>query len=490
LGTDKSGIDAMTADEFVKIVRKGADKLRVDDVVFNTGSEEFHGKGLMRIGRKRIDVELTINKGEIVPELKTGIYTKRDYWKLTGVIEDQLQFQCDYVGPSGWSSKSWPDEITKCTFNLHPIELIPSGWDAMPRQERNRQMRELQASDLAASGKPEQAKGDERTDDFYFCATLFEFPLLASSWGKEVKFEIDNYEITFQKEKENSDLHVSLCSKSKHHSLGERDDWNKFNAFMKALAFMHGMNAWPYRVVYWRGGQKITDRITAAYKLSKTSHAPFTERLSFNAKTSSLKWDFQDPIKKAMAFFEMDSTLSKEVSEILFLFREADEGVHSEITTIALCSLFENLVRLIFRELNLKEKFATSSDLKLFEEAKSEIADQINPQIAVKGEGYRRLHNIVRSAQYFHIEQVFKAVVNHFGLRWQDDMEIIFDTWKKARNPIVHEKTRSNASEDEIKKSTINESRIAGAINMLLLKLIGYSGWMRSSTFEDKYREI
>jgi hypothetical protein len=37
----------MTADEFVKIVRKGSDKLRVDDVVFNTGSEEFHGKGLI-----------------------------------------------------------------------------------------------------------------------------------------------------------------------------------------------------------------------------------------------------------------------------------------------------------------------------------------------------------------------------------------------------------------------------------------------------------
>jgi hypothetical protein len=75
----------MTADEFVKIVRNGSDKLRVDDVVFNTGSEEFHGKGLIRISRESIDVDLTINKGEKVPEVKTGIYTKRDYWKLTGI---------------------------------------------------------------------------------------------------------------------------------------------------------------------------------------------------------------------------------------------------------------------------------------------------------------------------------------------------------------------------------------------------------------------
>ncbi|MGD0351587.1 MAG: hypothetical protein ABSB84_14925 [Verrucomicrobiota bacterium] len=480
----------MTADEFVKIVRKGSDKLRVDDVVFNTGSEEFHGKGLIRISRESIDVDLTINKGEKVPEVKTGIYTKRDYWKLTGIIEDQLQFKCDYVGPAGYSSKSWPSEITKCTFDLHPIDLIPSGWDAMSRQERNQHLKQLRESTPNAKEKPEQTTEEEQTGDFYFYATLFEYPLLASSWGKEVKGETENYEIVFQKEKEDSDLHVSLRSKKEYHSPGEQDDWNKFYAFMKALAFVHGMNAWPYRVEYWRAGQKITDRVTAAYKLSKTSHTPFTKRLSFNAKTGSLKWDFYEPIKKAAAFFETDSALSKEVSEILFLFREADEGVHSEITTIALCSLFENLVRLIFRELNLKEKAAASSDLKLFEEAKSEIADQINQQIAAKGEGFRRLHNIVRSAQLFSIEQMFQAVVNHFGLKWQDDMEIVFNTWKNARNPIAHDKMRADISEDELKEATINESRIAGAINILLLKLFGYSGWMRSSTFEDRYREI
>ena len=480
----------MTADEFVKIVRKGSDKLRVDDVVFNTGSEEFHGKGLMRICRDSIDVDLTINEGEKVPDLKTGIFTKRDYWKLTGIIEDQLQFKCDYVGPSGWSSKSWPGDITKCTFDLHPIDLIPSGWDAMSRQERNLRLKQLQEGTPAAKEKAEQDAEAERTDDFSFYATLFEYPLLTSDWGKEVKGETESYEFVLKKETEDSDLYVSIHSKKEHHSPSEQNDWNKFYAFMKALAFVNGMNAWPYRIIYSRAGQNIADRVTAASKLSKTSHAPFTKRLSFNAKTGSLKWNFQESVIKAAAFFEADSNLSKEVSEILFLFREADEGVHSEITTIALCNLFENTVRLIFRELNLKEKAGADVDLKLFEEAKSEVADQISRQIAVKGEGYRRLHNVVRSAQLFSMEQMFQSVVNHFGLKWHDDMEVVFSTWKKARNPIVHDKMRSNISEDEQKVATINESRIAGAINILLLKLFGYSGWMRSSTFEDKYREI
>jgi hypothetical protein len=479
----------MTADEFVRIVRKGSDKLRVDNVVFNTGSDEFHGKELMRISQGNIDVELTIKEGENVPGVNTGIYTKRDYWKLAGIIEDELQFKCDYVGPAGWSHKSWPSGITKCTFDLHPIDLIPSGLDAVSRQERAALIKQAQQTEIVKENL-EQMVEEGRVGDFSFYATLYEYPLLALNWSKEEKCETENCEIAFFQENKDSDLTVSFCSKKGCQSLGEQDDWNKFYALGNALAFVCGMNAWPYRVQYWRSGQKIVDRVTAVHKLSKTSHAPFTERLSFNSKTGSLKWDFFDPFKKAMAFFETNSSLSKEVSEILFLFREAKKGVHSEIITIVLCNLFENLVRLIFRELNLKEKTLMNSDLQLFEEAKSEIANYISQQIIEKGEGYRRLNNIVRSAQQFTIEQMFQAVICHFGLKWQNDMEILFKTWKKARNPIAHDKVRANTSEDQLKEARVNESRIAGAINILLLKLFGYSGWMRSSTFEDVYREI
>jgi hypothetical protein len=36
----------------------------------------------------------------------------------------------------------------------------------------------------------------------------------------------------------------------------------------------------------------------------------------------------------------------------------------------------------------------------------------------------------------------------------------------------------------------IQESHVAGLINILVLKLIGYSGWLQWSACEDKYREI
>jgi hypothetical protein len=478
----------MTADEFVKIVRNGSEKLRVDEIVINTGNQEMHGKGMLHISRERIELDVTINQGETLPEFQTGIYTKKDSWKMTGLIEDQLQFKCDHVGPTGNRQLSWPSGITRCKFKLHPIDLTPAGWDAMTRNDRNEILKE-HAKNNPQFPAAQPTKEEESPNSVSFYATLFEYPLLATTWGNEVKGETDDFEFILTKEKPDADLHVTLNSKKNYHSAGEKEDWVKFDSFMHALAFANGIHAWPYRREYWRAGQKITDRVTSANKLTKTFHAPFTDRLAFNAQTGSLKWDFRDVIRKAAAFFEKNSTLSKEVSIILFLFREADEGVHSEITTIALCTLFENLVRLLFAELKLKEK-VDNNELKLFEEAKAEIADQINSQVKEKGEGFRRLHNVVKTAQPFTMEQMFHAVVSHFELKWQDDMENIFKTWKRARNPLVHGKTRAEISEDEQKASVLDESRIAGAINILLLKLFGYSGHMRCSTFEDGYRQV
>ena len=479
----------MTADEFVKIVRIGSEKLRVDEIVINTGGQELHGKGMLRISRERITLEVTIKEGETLPEFRTGIYTKRDSWKLSGLVEDQLQFKCEHVGPVGNRQFSWPSGITRCTFNMHPIDLIPTGWDSITRKARNEALAEHAKNNPQLRVAEQPVLEEVSEDDVSFFATLLEYPLLASKWGNELKGETEYFDYILTKEKADSDLQVALHSKKNYRSLGEQEDWVKFDSFMHALAFANGIHAWPYRRQYWRAGQKITDRITAASKLTKTNHAPFTERLAFNAQTGSLKWDIQDVIRKAAAFFETNTYLSKEVSIILFLFREADKDVHSEITTIALCTLFENLVRLLFTELNLKDK-ADANDVKLFDEAKAEVAGQINRQIIEKGEGYRRLYNLVRSAHMFSIEQMFQAVVTNFDLMWEDDMEKIFKTWKCARNPLIHGKARADISEDEQKTSIINESQIAGALNILLLKLFGYSGHMRHSTFEDGYRQV
>ena len=480
----------MTADEFVKIVRKGSDKLRVDEIIINTGSQELHGKGMLRISRKKIEIEVTINKdetdkGEKLPEVRTGIYTMRDNWKLAGLIEDTLRFKCEHLHPIGSRQWLWPGNITRCTVDIHPIDLIPTGWDAATRKERKEHLEQNQM--------PTTGWGAENTlDNVSFNATLLEYPLNTSSWGKEIKGETATFDFVLTKSEDTSDLHISLESKKEYTSQGEEKDWKQFHAFMNALAFVNGTNAWPYRIQYWRAGQKLIDRVTAAKRLAKTIHAPFPETLAFNARTGSIKWNFPDTMKLVTTFFETESALSEEVAYLMFLFRRAgSRGVHRDITTITLCVLFENVVRHIFKEMKLEEKARKENPVfDSFEQAKKTFIKGMDQQLIANDGGCKRIHDIVQSAEVFNAKHMLQTIVSHFSLQWDDDMELVFKTWQRARNPSIHQSKYATRSEDDLKEISLAESRIAGAINILLLKLFGYSGYIRHSAFEDGYRQI
>ena len=57
-------------------------------------------------------------------------------------------------------------------------------------------------------------------------------------------------------------------------------------------------------------------------------------------------------------------------------------------------------------------------------------------------------------------------------------------------NSLSHRMSADVDTEDSQKNETFARSRIAGGINCLVLKLMGYSGYVRLSAFEDKYGQI
>lgn len=526
----------MTADDFVTIVRKGSDKLRVDDIVLNTGEQEFHGSGMLRIEGKRFALDMQLNDGEKLPDMQSGVYTRRDSWKLKGVIEYDLEFKCDTVGPIGNG-----DILGRSrTFRLHPISLSPSSWDAKSDTERAAFFEQLSNnSESSAGGKQAEQVSDVGDLPVRIEAMFFEYPFFEPFCGKEWKGEIEGFDFTIKKEKDGADLWVSLNSKKDYVSLGEKEDLNKLHGLMNALAFTNGANAWPYRTQYWRSGRKISDVVTAVDQLARISHGPFTDNLAFAAIVGRAHWDYPDLLKKAAAFFETNSALTHEVITICFLLREADDKeVHSDITIIALCALFENLVQLLFRELQLKERAMDANGdykdpslraflqakrktkayisqqlwnlvrplfkdesiaaneqiegdgLKLLDRAKKEFGSQISGQIVAECEGWKRMYAVVQGGQDFSIREMFQAILNHFQFdqQWRSEMELAFKTWHRARQGLFHHKYRAYPSEDDLKKAVIDQCQVAGAINVLILKLIGYAGLMRASTLEGKYR--
>jgi hypothetical protein len=351
-------------------------------------------------------------------------------------------------------------------------------------------------------GEIENQPGTNEDSVIRFTAVLQEYPFFEPLCGKKWEGEVEDFDFTLEKENDDADLYVILNSKQGYVSAGITEDENKFQAFMSALAFTTGANAWPYRIEHRRSGKKISDMVRATGKLSRISHTPFSNGLAFDAVVGNKNWIFQDVLKKGTAFFEMNSKLSKEISNLLFLFREADaKEVHSDITMISLCALFENLVQLLFRELTLEEETkdadGTYKDtaLQFFVQTKEKLKAQISQQIdsastTTESEGWKRVSGVVGGAATFSIREKFQAVLKHFQFDeiWLKEMEHSFKTWHEVRQHLFHYKDRTSQSEDDLKKAILDQCQIAGAINVLILKLIGYSGLMRANTFWGDYR--
>ena len=107
---------------------------------------------------------------------------------------------------------------------------------------------------------------------------------------------------------------------------------------------------------------------------------------------------------------------------------------------------------------------------------------------ANNNEAIRRLAGTLNSAKEFRVQDKFKAVIEHFGLNYENDLANNFEAWNRKRNPFMH----GNWKEEDSDFS--DQALIAAAINILVLKLIGYSGQMKSDgsaiEIKDRYRTI
>jgi hypothetical protein len=281
------------------------------------------------------------------------------------------------------------------------------------------------------------------------------------------------------------DLHVHLISKPEHRSLGEEHDWQLFQAFLNALAFTHAQHTWPFSVEHRRDGKLLTDRIQLNEDVADSPHAPFSEALAFNNSTKELSWKFEDALEKAYNFFSNDSKLAREAETLLFIFREATtRGIPKRIALLSLCSLLESLVRVIYEEEIASKKVIETAE---FQKVKKETCEELNKK---NQPAYQRLSSILTNAESVNNRMRFDAVIEYVGLKPQDKWQELYGQWSKFRNPISHRMSKGNESEESAREELFAESRFAGAINCMILKLMNYSGYVRLSVFEDKYGQI
>jgi hypothetical protein len=497
----------MKKDDFLTAIRRDGQKFRVDQVAISTPKGKIAGKGVIEVRNSRFRIHVTLNDGCARPEMTMGIKFRKDFWHLQGLIEEGIHFSALTL-PSSVSDNYNYGMASNSTihFSTNRIELTPTGMDCLTSQQLYEMQRQVnkqagivepKAAEVQAADAPAQPQNVLVT----FHAILPNFKIVERNGGTQIikknsflgesthwardtfHGEITNWKIGLV-EKEN-DLHVYLTSKPEHVSASAEQDQFFFCAFMHTLAFLHGQHAWPFLIEHRRDGQLVLDRIQLNGEVAISPHAPFTEALSFFNLTKKLGWNLEVALDKAFTFFSADSKLARESEQLLYIFREATaRGVPKPIALLSICSLLESLVRVIYTE---RIEPASTLEITEFNKAKAAVCEQLKLK---DDAAHKRLLAILVPAEPVNIRMQFDSVIGHLALKPQDYWKDLFGIWRKARNPVSHRMSDKNDSDEAAKDDIIAESRIAGAINCMILKLMSYTGHVLISSSEEKYDVI
>jgi hypothetical protein len=465
----------------------------VTNVLLHAEGSRVKGQGLLEITSEKLALHLEIGSKTAMPRRQKNIWKTEDFWSLSGTIEGDLRFSCYRVSP-GRRTDHWKAESISRTvqvLHLSAIELQPDRWDKL-----------TDAQKCKAIGLPSTKK--HKFPKVIFKAVLVgceQIFVNASTdteidndfLGKRETSAADTFidranDYDFALIKEGEDLHVHFRSKAGFRSKNEQDDRRRFWALMTAISFTHGIHPSPFRLTYWRNGRKRFDQISSAQPVIKSPHAPFDDGLgrSVGRDRSGAR---KSPIRIAAKFFERQRALSPKLSHLLFVCRASTaESVDLRVRTLPLCSLFEGVVNLLFDHLKL-EKELRKKDPRFDEyvRQRDRLCSRLKKFAAKNNSALRRLAGSLEHAKAFGVKHKFRALSDHFQLN-RKEMSRHFESWKKRRNPLSHGEWDSSIED------FIHQSRIAGAINIFVLKLMGYSGRVRAVTLgedtSETYRAI
>jgi hypothetical protein len=479
----------MKEDDFAAAVRRGTGKFQVNAIALHAKGKIIRvGKGSLAIVSDGYELEFDVG-GKQIPQHDKMVWNESDFWSVTGQIEGDLKFRSKIVSPTGrresWRAGRKPRVVQKLHFK--PIELLPSRADALTKARVRR-----------LGGIPKKPKS--KRPKVQFEATLLGCAPLFINAGTTTEIRNDflgkttrdsnadtfidrarDYDFALIHREE--DLVVHLRSKFPFKSLSEESDCQRFRALLNAVGFVHGFHPWPFRIQYWRGGRKVTDYLMTGKPVVKTIHAPFAERFGLSNPIAR-KGAVNSPIRIAARFFEENSETSKQISELLYLFREAGgRSNHLQIQTLAMCAIFEGLVNLLFDVLKLANKLRkTDPDFNQYTVLREQIMKLVAEQPGSQNSRVvRRILGSLSGKEAFRVEDKFRSICDHFFLA-EPEMRPHFNAWNAERHPLSHGKFRSRDTDFR------RQGLIAGAINILILKLMGFSGRAQVDIFSDQPR--
>jgi hypothetical protein len=498
----------MNREDFIKHIETDS-RLMVDNARITTPHGTWEGHGVMQCIDGDFLFTIHLPEGSQPPPPVKGLIQTKDFWKMEGILENSLPFVAPSFSPCGGANRH--NDLFSLPLHVNTLELPPAGWDAMTQEEREAV---FDRNDPLSKGEAKTT--GSQTDDptglqpvpplcVEFRGVLKGFKVMARNGGTDRTVKNDFHgdtgsssldtchgklgnEWDFGFTQQGDDMTFCLKSREGYQSKGEKEDMAKFQAFMDTVGFFYGRHPWPFTLQYWRNHTLILDRINAPEKREGSPHLPFPEAIWFNARVGNLEWNVENVFTRAYSYFVKDTVLSETITRILFYMREATKrGVHNRISVMSLCALLENLVRAICRS-----ELRTASDRTQLERILASggiTSPKLKDTTLSMDALLKALFEEMKNSRVWPAEKVFKRAFFIAGLKWEDRAEQAFQFWELHRNDILHD-GRHEQDDATLLDEIYVESRLAGAINILVLRLMGYEGVVSASAFEDAYHKI
>lgn len=485
----------MKVAELCEHIRTNKEPLRVDNVTVNTGTEVLHGHGTIRVGKNRFKLRLSLSGGEC--PLPHGVFTREQFWKIAGVIDDETPFNTvglPHSAQSGFSDLAF----SRADFDVDSIslgrELTES--EQREREKQGAEMRHMFGNGMAVSDTaPKSATSNER---LRYQARLISYPLI---WKNSVT-ETNKEAPGGRKSRKSSwdTLHTSFegceftltqdgedCLIDVRPLAGTEIEVTRLDAlstsFLYALGFVSGRDAWPQDVKVSTPFKTVKHTLKVPRESRKSDSALLTDTACANGA------DFADALQCATVFFLNKAQLGADVNELLFLSRSATSSqTPHEVGTLALCSIFEGMVdhldEALLSEVEHEHEAVFDEAKKTLLAACNELKGGLPANSTNLARSYERLAGSVGAARFARFKDKLERLVAHLGLPWANCFDLALSAWQKNRNSLAHGKLASRSLELD------SQSRMAGAINLLVAAAMGYKGLAVFSRGEDRYQRI
>lgn len=456
-------------------LRKETTPLAVSQLVIISDQGDFDGFGKLRRDGDGIVLEVTLEGNKELPAVG-GIITREKFWKIGGIIENQVPFWGTSV-PQQHTTQQIPFLVYGAQFSFDRIHHLKAEGSIR------------EAVMLAASAQPPESPmhGRGRADAYFtnykmvwreeMTITVEQNPFLGESSHTERNTlcgEVGDYEYGLVQRGPDCGLHLRL---KKDAMATAAEITQMAQAFYRALAFVHGRHTWPQWERIDGPEGRFSEYATGPRAFSDNIHIPISERTCQHGS------DAKAFISKAVECFLRQDAFSKAFDDYLFLTREAAaRDTPKHVGTLGICAVFEGFVGFLHKEFCGENEALKDVE---FEEAKAVLIEFAKQRVGgPDATAWMRFVGLLHSARALRPADKFEQLVAHFRLP-AEKMKPALDAWKAHRHPLAH-----GASADDPMDQMLATSQIAGAINVLAAAALGYTGVMILSRIDDKFIDL